>query len=200
MAKNFYGAIALTGGGTGALDKIDGADLADLDAAFVQVFGTFYAYTLDDDSGAAEDSPRVISPDTNAGTKRWLLQDVGVIVVADSAPSTVFKGLLWYDTDATGSAVTSTVNVTTYSSSITIAADDVFVLAGDGVFTLTLPTAVGIEGKRYWFIDNSSSGDTVTVAADGSETINGNPTKTMTGQYQQFGIISDGSNWLVIIE
>ncbi len=76
MANNFYGAIALTGGGTGALDKIDGDDLADLDAAFVQVLGTFYAYTLDDDSGAAEDSPNVISPDANAGTKRWLLQGI----------------------------------------------------------------------------------------------------------------------------
>ena len=74
MAANFYGAIALIGGGTGALDKIDGADLADGDGAMVMTNGTAYLYWLDADSGAAESSPDVISPDSNAGNKRWLLQ------------------------------------------------------------------------------------------------------------------------------
>ena len=78
MANNFYGAIGLIGGGAGFLDAIDGAGLTDLDAAFVQVFNTFHAYTLDADSGAAESSPAVIAPDTNAGTKRWILQNIHV--------------------------------------------------------------------------------------------------------------------------
>ncbi len=76
MANNFYGAIALLGGAAGALDAIDGAGLADLDAAFVQVGGQVYFYTLDATSAAAENSPEVISPDTNAGDKRWILQDL----------------------------------------------------------------------------------------------------------------------------
>jgi hypothetical protein len=82
-----YGAISLTGGGTGALDAIDGDNLNDLDAAFVNIFGTTYTYTLDDDSGAAESSPDVISPDTNAGTKRWILQSAvrSKITISDSA-------------------------------------------------------------------------------------------------------------------
>jgi len=94
MATNFYCRTSLIGGGAGSVDEIDGAGLADLDAAFVQVFGTFYPYTLDDDSGAAESSPLIISPDTNPGTKRWLLQDISVNklvsnVATGTAPLTV---------------------------------------------------------------------------------------------------------------
>ena len=91
MANNFYGAIAHIGGGTGALDAIDGAILKDLDAAFVQVLGVVYFYTLDDDSGVAESSPSVITPDTNAGTKRWVLQKLHVPLLNDpTAPALAF--------------------------------------------------------------------------------------------------------------
>ncbi len=76
MANNFYAAIVLIGGGTGALDAIDGAALADSDAAIVQTDGTAYFYHLDATSGAAESSPDVITPDTNAGTKRWIKQTI----------------------------------------------------------------------------------------------------------------------------
>jgi len=77
MANNFYWAIALTGGGSGALDAIDGAGLVDKDGAWVNVAGdAAYIYILDADSGAAEDSPDVIAPDTNAGNKRWILQTI----------------------------------------------------------------------------------------------------------------------------
>lgn len=73
---NLYGAIALTGGGTGALDKLDGDILADTDAALVVTVAGFYIYFLDTDSGLDENSPYVISPDSNAGTKRWILQNI----------------------------------------------------------------------------------------------------------------------------
>jgi hypothetical protein len=74
MAKYVYPAIALTGGGTGALDAIDGAGLADKDMAYVTVGGYTYTYILDDDSAATESSPRIIAPDANGGNKRWVLQ------------------------------------------------------------------------------------------------------------------------------
>lgn len=74
--SNVYAATSLTGGAAGALDLIDGTVLADKDSAigFVQG-GGIYFYVLDADSGAAESSPSVISPDANAGTKRWILHD-----------------------------------------------------------------------------------------------------------------------------
>lgn len=71
---NFYPATVLTGGGTGALDKIDGAGLNEGDVAVVVTNSGVLHYFLNASSGEAENSPYVISPDSNAGTKRWVLQ------------------------------------------------------------------------------------------------------------------------------
>jgi len=71
-----YIKYALTGGGTEALDGIDGANLYDQDMAFVYQNETLFFYKLDQDSGASESVPRVIAPDANAGDKRWVLQDM----------------------------------------------------------------------------------------------------------------------------
>jgi hypothetical protein len=69
-----YSANALIGGAAGALDEIDGAGLSDKDVALVAIQdGSLMPYVLDADSGEAENSPLIISPDTNAGTKRWKL-------------------------------------------------------------------------------------------------------------------------------
>ncbi|MDQ5985860.1 MAG: hypothetical protein CSYNP_01577 [Syntrophus sp. SKADARSKE-3] len=90
MANKIYGAIALTGGGIGSLDVIDGAALADKDVALVAVQDVgVYHYILDADSGASESSPNTICPDTNAGTKRWVLHaiaNVSADVVNDMTP------------------------------------------------------------------------------------------------------------------
>ncbi len=76
MAKSIYGAVILIGGAAGALDAIAGTNLVEGDPAIVMTDGNTYFYRLDATSGAAESSPDVISPDTDAGTKRWILQTV----------------------------------------------------------------------------------------------------------------------------
>ena len=70
----FYPYIALTGGGDGALDSLDGSLLKNGDAAYVVIPATkrTYIYTLDEDSGATDDGVNVIAPDANAGLKRWV--------------------------------------------------------------------------------------------------------------------------------
>uniref|UniRef100_A0A6M3INS2 Uncharacterized protein n=1 Tax=viral metagenome TaxID=1070528 RepID=A0A6M3INS2_9ZZZZ len=74
MAKTVYIKTGLTGGTSTDLDGIDGSDLLDGDFCFVHITNNLcYFYLLDSDSGAAESSPTVISPDLNAGTKRWIL-------------------------------------------------------------------------------------------------------------------------------
>jgi hypothetical protein len=88
----FFHKTALTGGGAGALDLIDGNDrgdgepLQEGDAAFVTYNGEFYFYLLDEDVGGAESAPALIVPDTNAGDKRWVQQSipaVGYLAIAD---------------------------------------------------------------------------------------------------------------------
>ena len=78
MAEKYsYWATSLIGGAEGSLDSIDGTDLNDQDMAIVAVMADkFYLYSLDADSAAAESSPDVIAPDSNAGLKRWILQSI----------------------------------------------------------------------------------------------------------------------------
>ena len=73
--SNFYPASGLIGGGVGKLDSIDGAILADGDAAIVITDGNAYLYHLDATSAAGESSPQIIAPDDNPGDKRWILSD-----------------------------------------------------------------------------------------------------------------------------
>lgn len=66
----------------------------------------------------------------------------------------------------------------------------------DGTFTVTLPVASGVKGKVY-FIKNVGMG-TITVDADGSETIDGDTTVVMAVQYESLLIVCDGSNWHIV--
>ncbi|UZJ41126.1 tail fiber protein [Prosthecochloris sp. SCSIO W1101] len=72
-----------TGGSVDKLDSIDGSTggpgdtpLQQGDLAFVidAAFGVTHVYELDVDSGQAENDPYVITPDSNAGNKRWKLR------------------------------------------------------------------------------------------------------------------------------
>ena len=88
--KTIYHFTDLTGGAATALDSIDGNSLLDKDRAFVIAAGVFYIYELDADSGLAESSPDVISPNTNAGTKRWILiTTMSITAVTTSTTSAV---------------------------------------------------------------------------------------------------------------
>jgi hypothetical protein len=69
----WYNATATIGSADGALDTINGQNLIDGDRAIVLTATQVYFYYLDDDSGAAESDPDTVSPDSNAGDKRWIL-------------------------------------------------------------------------------------------------------------------------------
>lgn len=106
-AAKFYPATALTGGGVGALDKIDGAILSNADVAFVVLENdatyenALLIYVLDADSAAAESSPSVISPDTNPGNKRWELSRIIASTLQTGGSSSPTVEFL--DSDAPGS-------------------------------------------------------------------------------------------------
>jgi len=69
----WYQATSLTGGATSSLDSINGQNLVDGDRAIVITSTDTYYYLLDSDLSGTETSPGVINPDSNAGTKSWLL-------------------------------------------------------------------------------------------------------------------------------
>ena len=80
MTTKAYGFTSLTGGGIGALDSIDGASLAEGDIAIGADSSDAYMFRLNATSGAAEASPEIISPDSNAGNKRWIRKHDGTKV------------------------------------------------------------------------------------------------------------------------
>jgi len=83
--KQIYHVTSLTGGVDSTyLDYADGNSLSDKDRAFAIVSGLLYLYELNATSGAAESSPNVIAPDTNAGTKRWILVSAYTLQIAAS--------------------------------------------------------------------------------------------------------------------
>jgi hypothetical protein len=104
-----YAANVLTGGGTGALDKLPVAELDDGEMAVVVVpADKTYHYSYDADSTAAESSPDVIKPDDNTGNGRWILTMSAGIADADYGDVTVSSGVLGVEDDShshTGSSI-----------------------------------------------------------------------------------------------
>ena len=76
MAKNFYGAITLTGGAAGALDAIASAGLQEGDGAFTVTDSEgVYIHNYASTSASTENAPNIITPDDIAGGNgRWILK------------------------------------------------------------------------------------------------------------------------------
>lgn len=91
-------------------------------------------------------------------------------------------------------------NVTSKTGDYTATGLDSEILcnASSAGFTITLPAAANIEGKIYHIKKTDSSGNTVTVDGNASETIDGATTAVITNQYESIMILCDGSNWHII--
>lgn len=110
-----------------------------------------------------------------AGDRLYMLDDNGV------------EGLLLTQTAPTA------VKTTTYPI---VANDSLVLVNGTSAFTTTLPTAVGVAGKRYTIkrVDETLA-NAVTIATTSSQTIDGVTTLKLMTKYEEFTVESDGSNW-----
>lgn len=77
----------------------------------------------------------------------------------------------------------------------TLDSSDHLVNCTSGTFTVTLPTAIGIQGREY-IIKNSGAG-TITLATTSSQTIDDETTQTLLPDYCIVAV-SDGANWIII--
>jgi hypothetical protein len=123
-------------------------------------------------------------------TQKANLDGTEEIVIAGNEKITVQQVLDYIN--ASGVIVTSydfkTANYTLLSTDSTIECTA-------NSFTITLPTAVGADGKLY-SIKNTGTG-VITIDADGTETIDGNLTQTLINS-ESLTIQSNGSNWVII--
>lgn len=81
MTAIAYYKTAIIGDTGDSLDGEDGAILNNKDFAFVMSSGEVSFYKLDATSGLTHNPPTIVSPSVNAGTKRWILQDVDVSTI-----------------------------------------------------------------------------------------------------------------------
>jgi hypothetical protein len=65
-----------------------------------------------------------------------------------------------------------------------------------GGFTVTLPSAVGLTGRGIAVKKTTSSGNTLTIACSGGQTIDGSATYTITSNLGGATFVSDGANWM----
>jgi len=165
MANTIYGAVILTGGGTGSLDGVDGAGLLDGDCAVVITATNSYTYRLVAASGATASSPNVIAPATNAGTKRWILVPALPSRLSKSANYTVAQGDGAIFVDTTAGSVTLTLPPATVNEIFrvikTVAANSLIIqragsdtIEGSTSITITgqyLTTQLYSDGTATWY-------------------------------------------------
>lgn len=90
--------------------------------------------------------------------------------------------------------------ITTVSANTTLDATHhtVGVDASGGNRTINLPAASGCSGRIYIVKKVDSTANTVTIDANGSETIDGDLTRVLSSQWSYLTIQSTGSSWYII--
>jgi hypothetical protein len=99
----------------------------------------------------------------------------------------------WSDADVTLATATKTSSYTITGSDTVVFAD-----ASGGAVTITLPTASGLSGYRFYVKRIDSSGNGCSVARSGSDTIDGQTSISLDLQYTSLTLVSNGSTWYII--
>lgn len=106
-----------------------------------------------------------------------------------------------YFTDANlvPAASSSLYNITTIKTGTYTAVINDFVRCDptSGGFSVNLPTASGVTMQSIIVKNVSNSTNVITVHANGSETIDGSATATLSVGYESLTLYSDGTNWMV---
>jgi len=90
---------------------------------------------------------------------------------------------------------TTVVKTTTYTA---VAGDMVLANTSGGGFTVTLPAAGSNANLSIRIKKTSSDGNSLVIGRTGSDVIDGQTSQTITGQYTNIEVISDGTtNWWI---
>lgn len=90
--------------------------------------------------------------------------------------------------------------LSTKTGAYTITGNDSTIIAdaNGGAFTVTLPSAVSRSGRLFTIKKFDGTANVVTIATDGSETIDGLATQSLAAQWDAITVQSNGFNWLVV--
>lgn len=92
------------------------------------------------------------------------------------------------------------LNVVSETATYAVLSSDDLILcdATSAAFTVTLPTASGIQGHVVRIKKTDSTFNLVTLATTSSQTIDGVTTRKIATQNEQLVVCSDGTNWQII--
>lgn len=103
----------------------------------------------------------------------------------------------WDTIDANLAGKATSLNVTTQTTDYTASdGDRVLADASGGAITITLPGPNANDEVAIKKIDSGSN--TVTIATPNTETIDGQSSISITGQYISRTIVSDGSDYFIV--
>ena len=89
-------------------------------------------------------------------------------------------------------------NITSLSSGspYSVATTDqvLLITTGSSSFTVDLPTVSGVTGRKILIIKADSGSGSIIIDPNGSDTIEGSTSKTISSQYGKVAVISDGSS------
>jgi len=117
-----------------------------------------------------------------------------------NSSTTTYNSLLysWNGTELLG---LTTGIVSTKTTNDTLTNTDAYGLtlvdASSGAVTITLPSALTSSALEFRVKKIDSSANNVIVDGDGSETIDGATTATITTQYESITLISNGTGWYI---
>jgi|GEM_PF-3324481 len=140
------------------------------------------------DAQAAATSDLIFRTNTTF-TERMRITDAGNVGIGTSAPS----GRLQVN-----GALATVVNAVSANTTLTDAHSVVLVDAIGGPRTITLPTAVGINGRQYVIKKSDATANAVTIDANGAENIDGAFTYVLSSLNKYVVIVSNGTSWWII--
>jgi hypothetical protein len=92
-------------------------------------------------------------------------------------------------------ATAPAVDIFVVGTTLTSVHQVVLVDASSGAITMSLPSAVTYVGPGFTIKKIDSSANAVTIAANGSETIDETTTRVLAMQYDAVELMSDGTEW-----
>ena len=181
----------LTGGGTGDTGIALGATCSSYDCSsntYVNLATKFSGGPEVSWLPSAASSSTYVWNNTVGGVQLAFNTSNGRVGVLTSNPT---SGL--HVAGSIGYLYTAVTGATTLGSHLIVGA------SAAAPYSLTLPTAVGVQGRVYRIIKTDNNANLITIATTSSQTINGATTYTaLTYQYAFIEVISDGANWIII--
>ena len=100
--------------------------------------------------------------------------------------------------DAVAGQVTTVNTIVSPTTTYTATANEETINASTsgGAWTLTLPAAAGVKGKKYHINQTADTANALTIDPNSSETICGQATIVVRGLRDSITIQSDGTNWV----